>query len=50
LLIAIIGPIRRRGIRGSDPSADMMLEAGDVVVLRGTPEALEMAEDRLLRK
>jgi CPA2 family monovalent cation:H+ antiporter-2 len=42
--------VRRRGIRGADPSDDMVLQAGDVVVLRGVPEALELAEERLLEK
>ncbi len=42
--------VRRRGIRGADPSDDMLLQAGDVVVLRGVPEALELAEGRLLEK
>ncbi len=42
--------VRRRGIRGADPSDAMVLQAGDVVVLRGAPEALERAEDRLLQK
>ena len=40
--------IRRRGIRGDDPSDDLLLQAGDVVVLRGVPAALELAEARLL--
>ncbi len=42
--------VRRRGIRGADPSDDLVLQAGDVVVLRGVPEALEIAEERLLQK
>ncbi len=41
--------VRRRGIRGSDPSPEMRVEAGDVLVLRGIPEALELAEQRLLQ-
>jgi CPA2 family monovalent cation:H+ antiporter-2 len=40
--------VRRHGIRGSDPSPEMRLQAGDVVVLRGVPEALDVAERRLL--
>jgi CPA2 family monovalent cation:H+ antiporter-2 len=40
--------VRRRGIRGADPSPDMRLQVGDVVVLRGFPDALEAAERRLL--
>jgi CPA2 family monovalent cation:H+ antiporter-2 len=42
--------VRRRGIRGSDPSPEMRIEAGDVLVLRGIPEALELAEQRLLQQ
>jgi len=39
--------VRRRGIRGADPSDALVLQAGDVVVLRGAPEALALAEARL---
>jgi CPA2 family monovalent cation:H+ antiporter-2 len=44
---AEVTAIRRRGIRDADPSDDTVLLAGDVVVLRGLPEALERAEERL---
>jgi len=47
---AEVTAVRRRGIRGSDPSADLVLASGDVVVLRGTPDALELAEARLLER
>ena len=47
---AEVTSVRRRGIRGSDPSPNMRLEAGDIVVLRGVPDALELAEQRLLQK
>jgi CPA2 family monovalent cation:H+ antiporter-2 len=40
--------VRREGIVGRDPSPDMQLREGDVVVLWGTPENLESAEVRLL--
>jgi CPA2 family monovalent cation:H+ antiporter-2 len=40
--------VRRRGIRGADPNPGMRLQAGDVVVLRGIPDALDLAERRLL--
>ena len=54
LALAAIGAevtaIRRRGIRGDDPSDDLVLLAGDVVVLRGAPAVLELAEARLLEK
>ena len=52
--LAIIGAdvtaVRRRGIRGAEPSPDMVLYAGDVLVLRGLTEALELAEERLLQR
>jgi CPA2 family monovalent cation:H+ antiporter-2 len=47
---AEVTSVRRRGIRGTDPSPDMRLEVGDIVVLRGVPDALELAEQRLLHK
>jgi CPA2 family monovalent cation:H+ antiporter-2 len=47
---AEVTAVRRRGIRGAEPSGDMVLQAGDVVVLRGGPEALELAEARLLQR
>ena len=47
---AEVTSVRRHGIRGADPSPDMRLQAGDVVVLRGVPDALELAEQRLLQK
>jgi CPA2 family monovalent cation:H+ antiporter-2 len=40
--------IRRRGITGREPSGDTLLREGDVVVVYGTPEALEHAEAVLL--
>jgi K+:H+ antiporter len=44
---AEVRAVRRRGIRGDDPSDALVLEAGDVLVLRGTAEAIERAEERL---
>ena len=42
--------VRRKGVRMNLAAADAgALQAGDVVVLLGAPEALEAAEDRLLR-
>jgi CPA2 family monovalent cation:H+ antiporter-2 len=46
---ADVTAVRRRGIRGADPSPEMRLQVGDVVVLRGVPEAIELAEERLLQ-
>ena len=40
--------VRRRGIRAFDPEPETVLEPGDIVVLRGQPEALEAAELRIL--
>jgi CPA2 family monovalent cation:H+ antiporter-2 len=40
--------VRRRGIRGDDPSDTLVVEAGDIVVLGGTSEAISLAEARLL--
>jgi CPA2 family monovalent cation:H+ antiporter-2 len=45
---ADVRAVRRRGIRGDDPSDALVLESGDIVVLRGTAEAIEVAEARLL--
>jgi CPA2 family monovalent cation:H+ antiporter-2 len=41
--------VRRRNIRGLEPSPEIRLAAGDVVVLLGTPEELAAAEIRLLQ-
>ena len=45
-----ISTIYRQKNRLSAPKADTMLEMGDVVVLLGRPDALAIAEDRLIRK
>jgi CPA2 family monovalent cation:H+ antiporter-2 len=47
---AEVTAVRRRGIRGADPTPEMQLQSGDVVVLRGTPESVERAEARLLQR
>ena len=41
--------VRRRNIRGLDPSPETRLEAGDVVVLLGTEDNLAAAEIKLLQ-
>ena len=41
--------LRRRGARVMQVQTDFLLEAGDVLVLTGTPEALAKAEMRLLQ-
>ncbi|MHB1677636.1 MAG: cation:proton antiporter domain-containing protein [Sulfuriferula sp.] len=41
--------VRRRNIRGLDPQPEMAILSGDVLVLRGTPENLAIAEIRLLQ-
>ena len=45
-----VSAIRRRGIRGGDPAPDTRLEAGDILVLKGQPDALSLAENTILRK
>jgi CPA2 family monovalent cation:H+ antiporter-2 len=40
--------IRRQGILGREPSGDTRFEEGDIVIVFGTPEALEHAENVLL--
>ena len=42
-----VNALRRRGVRGAQPSEEMLLQAGDVLVLLGLPEALQQAEARL---
>lgn len=39
--------LRRYNVRGAQPSEEMLLQAGDVLVLLGLPEELEIAEARL---
>jgi monovalent cation:H+ antiporter-2, CPA2 family len=45
---ATVSAVRRDGIVGREPSADTMFKEGDVVVVCGTPEAVEHAETLLL--
>jgi CPA2 family monovalent cation:H+ antiporter-2 len=44
-----VSAVRRGGIRGPEPSPETTLQAGDVLVLYGTPEGLEEAEKVLLQ-
>jgi len=39
--------LRRYNVHGTQPSEDMILQAGDVLVLLGLPDELEVAEKRL---
>ncbi len=48
-LSAAVTRVRRRGIRVGEPAPETRLEAGDVVVVLGEPDALEAAEIRLLQ-
>jgi CPA2 family monovalent cation:H+ antiporter-2 len=41
--------VRRGAIRGEEPTPEMVLRAGDAVVLQGPAEELAVAEERLLR-
>jgi len=43
-----VSAVRRGGIRGPEPAPETKLSGGDVLVLYGTPEALEEAEKILL--
>lgn len=45
---ALVVAVRRGGIRGDDPSPDLILQVEDILVLGGTPEQLARAEERLL--
>jgi len=45
---ATVSAVRRDGIVGREPGADTMFKEGDVVVVCGTPEAVEHAETLLL--
>ncbi len=42
-----VNAVRRHGVRGAQPSEEMLLQSGDVLVLLGLPEALQQAEARL---
>jgi CPA2 family monovalent cation:H+ antiporter-2 len=48
-LLVEVTAIRRRGIRGVEPSPEMKLMAEDVVVLLGAPDNLALAEARMLQ-
>jgi CPA2 family monovalent cation:H+ antiporter-2 len=45
---AAVSAVRRDGIVGRDPGPDTVFKEGDVVVVLGTPEAVEHAETLLL--
>jgi len=45
---ASVSAVRRDGIVGRDPGPDTIFKEGDVVVVYGTPEAVEHAEALLL--
>jgi len=45
---ATVNAVRRDGIVGRDPAPDTVFKEGDVVVVYGTPEAVEHAETLLL--
>jgi len=42
-----VNAVRRQNSRGSQPAGDMVLQAGDVLVLLGESVALMMAEKRV---
>jgi K+:H+ antiporter len=45
---ATVSAVRRDGIVGREPGPDMVLKEGDIVVVCGSPEAVEHAETLLL--
>ncbi len=45
----VVNAIRRDGILGREPDANTVLREHDVLVLFGTPEDLERAEERILQ-
>ncbi|MGH8311742.1 MAG: cation:proton antiporter regulatory subunit, partial [Gammaproteobacteria bacterium] len=45
----VVTALRREGVIGRQPSADTVLKAGDVLVIWGAPEDLEVGEEILLR-
>ena len=45
---AAVSAVRRDGIVGREPGADTIFKEGDVVVVCGTPEAVEHAETLML--
>jgi CPA2 family monovalent cation:H+ antiporter-2 len=48
-MLVEVAAIRRHGIRGVNPGPETIIDAGDVIVLRGTAENLAAAEIRLLQ-
>ena len=44
-----INAVRRHNVQGTEPAGDMVLHAGDVLLLLGAPEQLAAAEERLRR-
>jgi CPA2 family monovalent cation:H+ antiporter-2 len=42
-----VNAVRRRNVYGAQPSEDMLLQTGDILVLLGLPEALQVAESML---
>ncbi len=45
----VVTALRREGVVGRQPPADTLLKEGDVLVLWGTPEDLELSEEKLLK-
>ncbi len=46
-LLVEVNSVRRHNVRGTNPAGDMVLRAGDVLVLLGPPMSLRAAEKRL---
>ena len=45
-----VNAVRRRNVHGAQPSEEMLLQAGDVLVLLGLTEALQAAESQLHKR
>ena len=45
-----VNAVRRRNVHGAQPSEEMLLQAGDILVLLGLTEALQAAESQLHKR
>lgn len=48
IAVVSVTAVRRGGIRGVEPSPEILLQAGDVLVLAGTSQHFEHAESLLM--
>ena len=47
LLNIEVKAVRRHNVLGAQPSEEMLLQSGDVLLMLGLPEELQLAENRL---